>query len=142
MQTDGTSKSQGVELAAAYDVTDAPDRLGQPTPTPTRARPRATQRLRVPRHSLAVRLDGAFSERVSVGLDARYVTDLPDEPFAESAAFHSSYTVVNARVAYADQPRSAELYVRAENLFDAEVPDRRGLLDRRPVAYFGVSGSF
>jgi vitamin B12 transporter len=56
-------------------------------------------------------------------------------------AFHSSYTVVNARVAYAIG-EAAEVYVRAENLFDAEYQTVEGYSTAGRSAYFGVSGRF
>jgi vitamin B12 transporter len=140
VQTNGVARSRGLEVAAGYDLTDALTVSGSYTYTDART-PAGDQRLKVPRHSLAVRLDGSFGERLSVGLDALYAADLPDEPFTESAAFHSSYTVVNARVAYAIS-EAAEVYVRAENLFDAEYQTVEGYSTPGRSAYFGVSGRF
>ncbi len=139
VQTDGSSESQGVELAAAYDVTDALTLTGSYTYTDARD-PDGNQRLRVPRNSLAVRFDGGVTDRVSMGLGARHVSGLPDEP-VESAAFHSSYTVIDARVAYAVSA-AAEIYLRAENLFDAEYQTVEGYSTAGQSFYFGVSGRF
>ena len=85
--------------------------------------------------------DGVAHRRDRREVGVRYAADLPDEPFASSAAFEPSYTVVNARVAYA-VTEDAELYLRAENLTDAQYQTVEGYATADQSFYFGLTGRF
>lgn len=146
-QTDGTARSQGLEFAAdwtfaeafalrgAYTYTDAEQSDGAP-------------RDRIPRHDLSVTATGAW-KRLSYDLGANFVWDYVDdsatdfatgEPIA-TAGWADDFVVVNARVAYAltDQ---AEVYLRAENLFDERYQTARGYSTAERAFYAGVSARF
>ena len=56
-------------------------------------------------------------------------------------AFHSSYAVFDAKVGYAIS-EAAEIYVRAENLFDAQYQTAKGYGTAGRSVYFGVTGRF
>jgi vitamin B12 transporter len=140
IQTDGTADSRGLELSAAYDLTPRLTLGGAYTYTDARDA-FGDARLRIPRHDLFVQLAGDITERASFDIGVRYAADLPDEPFASSAAFEPSYTVVNARVAYA-VTEDAELYLRAENLTDAQYQTVEGYATADQSFYFGLTGRF
>lgn len=141
VQTDGTSESQGLELAAAWALTDALTLSGNYTYTDAR-QPDGSARNRVPRHAINLSLDGAATERLTLGLGLRYVADYVDATGpAETKGFESSYLVANARVAYAVTDQT-ELYVRAENLFDAQYQTARGYSTSDQAFFFGVTGRF
>jgi len=139
-QTDGTAESRGLELAGAWDFTDRLTLSGAYTYTDATL-PDGDRRLRIPRHALSVTLDGTVRERWSLGLAANLVADLPDEPDVESAGFAEDYVVVSARVGYA-LTEAADLYLRAENLFDAQYQTAEGFSTADRSVYFGVSGRF
>ncbi|WP_111428293.1 TonB-dependent receptor [Rhodobacteraceae bacterium DSL-40] len=141
VQSDGTAKSSGVELSAswalapslslsgAYTYTDATDADG-------------AHRDRIPRHALSLSLDGTAMERISYGLEARYSGDYTDSTGpAETANFHNDFLIVNARAGYAISD-AAELYVRVENLLDAEYQTVRGYGTSDQAVFLGVRGIF
>jgi vitamin B12 transporter len=139
-QTDGTAESRGLELGAGYEVSDRITLSGAYTYTDARDAA-GDARLRVPRHSLFARLAGELTQRARFDLGVQYVADLPDEPFTDSASFETSYTVVNARVAYA-VAENAEVYLRAENLTDARYQTVEGYSTAEVSFYFGLTGRF
>lgn len=147
VQTDGKTKSRGLELAAAwafsdlfalrggYTYTDAEQPDGQPVN-------------RIPRHDLSLTATGAY-KRVSYDLGADFVWDYTDDSAVnwmtgeviESKGWASDYVVVNARVAYAVTD-AAEVYVRAENLFDEQYQTARGYGTSDRAFYAGVAARF
>jgi vitamin B12 transporter len=140
-QTDGTSESKGVELAAAWALTDALTLTGGYTYTDAEL-PEGAPRNRVPRHDLTLRLDGAVTERLDLGLGAQYIADYVDDSIlVESEGFSEDFFLVNARLAYAVTDAAA-LYVRAENLLDAQYQTARGFTAPGQSFYFGITGTF
>ena len=99
VQSDGTADSAGVELAAGWALTDALTLTGGYTYTDAKQASGAP-RDRVPRHDLTVRLDGAVTERIDLGLGAQYVAGYVDNTGAPSNGFDEDFLLVNARVAY------------------------------------------
>ena len=140
VQSDGTADSTGVELAAGWALTDALTLTGGYTYTDAKQASGAP-RDRVPRHDLTVRLDGAVTDRIDLGLGAQYVADYVDNTGAPSNGFDEDFLLVNARVAYA-VAEAAELYVRAENLLDAQYQTARGFTAPGQAFFFGVAGRF
>jgi vitamin B12 transporter len=140
VQTDGTAESSGLELAGGWDLTDRLTLSGAYTYTDAKL-PDGSPRLRIPRHALDLALDGSATNRIDVGLAATYAADLPDEPFAESEAFAEDYFVMSARAGYV-LTEAADLYVRAENIFDKEYQTAEGFSTADRSVYFGVSGRF
>ncbi len=140
VQTNGTARSRGLELSASYAISPELTLSGAYTYTDARYA-NGDARLRIPRHDLAVALDGDVSERVSLGLGARYAGGLPDEPFVTSAGFASDYVVVNARIAYAltDQ---AQIYLRADNLLDTQYQTAEGFSTADRSFFLGLRGTF
>ncbi len=139
-QIPGTAKSRGVELSGSWALTEALTLTGAYTYTDARDA-NGDRRLRVPMHDLAVGIDGQATERVTVGLGLEYAAGLPDEPFTQSSAWRSDYTLVNARVAYA-VTEAAEIYLRAENLLDEQYQTVKGFSTADQSFYFGVRGTF
>lgn len=139
-QVSGTARSRGLELAAAWGLTDSLTLSGAYTYTDADDA-NGAQRLRVPRHDLSVTLDGDVAARTNLALSVRYAADLPDEPFVTSSAFESSYTVVDARIGYALTDH-AELYLRAENIFDAQYQTVEGYSTADRSFFAGIRGTF
>jgi vitamin B12 transporter len=140
-QTDGTARSQGLELAAAWALTDALTLSGAYTYTDARTADDA-RRNRIPRHALNLALDGAATDRVNLGLGVQYMGDYFDATGPQdTAGFASDFVVVNARVGYEITPQ-AELYLRAENLTDTEYQTARGFSTAEQSFYFGLRGVF
>ncbi|MBB5223908.1 vitamin B12 transporter [Amaricoccus macauensis] len=139
-QVPGTARSRGVELAGSYDLTDSVSLVGNYTYTHSRTAT-GSRRLRVPLHDVNVGVEATPVSRLTTGVEVQYVAGLPDEPFANSSAWRSDYTLVNARVAYA-LTDAAEVYVRAENLFDEQYQTVEGYSTAGSAVYFGVRGTF
>jgi vitamin B12 transporter len=140
VQSDGTADSSGVELAAGWALTDALTLTGGYTYTDAKQASGAP-RDRVPRHDLTVRVDGAVTDRIDLGLGAQYVADYVDNTGVPSNGFDEDFLLVNARVAYV-VAEAAELYVRAENLLDAQYQTARGFTAPGQAFFFGLAGRF
>jgi vitamin B12 transporter len=140
-QAEGTAESKGVELAAGWALTDRLTLSGGYTYTDAKL-PDDAPRNRVPRHDLTVRLDGALTGRIALGLGAQYIADYVDNSGPErSNAFDEDFWLVNARLAYA-VTETAEIYVRAENLFDQQYQTAKGFTAPGQSFYAGVAARF
>lgn len=139
-QVPGTARSRGVELSGSYDLTDDLSVTGSYTYTDAK-NASGGRRVRVPLHDLNLGLQATPIERLTAGVEVQYAAGLPDEPFGTSVAWRSDYTVVNARVAYA-LTEAAQVYLRAENLFDEEYQTVEGFSTAGSAVYFGVRGTF
>ncbi len=140
-QTNGTATSEGLELSGAYALTDGLTLSGAYTYTDARQAD-GSPRDRVPRHAFDLSLDGNATDRITLGLGARYVAGYVDDSIAfPSLGFDSDYWLFNARVAYA-VTENASLYVRAENLLDQQYQTARGYTATDRTFYFGVTGTF
>jgi vitamin B12 transporter len=140
-QTDGTSKSQGLELSAGWALTEALTLTGGYTYTDAKL-PSGARRDRIPRHVLNAALDGAVTERINLGLGLQYFGDYYDATGPQdTAGFARDFFVVNARVGY-EITEQAELYLRAENLTDAQYQTARGYSTSDQAVYFGIRGVF
>ena len=140
IQTDGTAESRGLELAAAWTLSDNLALSGAYTYTDSTL-PDGERRNRVPRNDLAISLDGSWAERVSYGVTARFVGGYFDESGVVSEGFAEDFVVVNARVGY-DLTEEAQIYIRTENLFDEQYQTARGYGTSDQAFYFGVAGTF
>lgn len=141
VQSDGNSDSSGLELAAAWDLSEAMTVSGAYTYTDAQTATGA-RRDRVPRHDLSLRLDGSLTDRVDFGLGAQYIGDYYDGTGPQdSEGFAEYYWLANARLAY-DVTEDAQVYVRAENLFDTQYQTVRGYSTAGQTFYFGVTGTF
>jgi vitamin B12 transporter len=140
-QTDGTSRSQGLELSAGWALTEALALTGGYTYTDAKL-PDGERRDRIPRHVLNAALDGAVTPRINVGLGVQYFGDYYDASGPQdTAGFARDFLVVNARVGY-EITEQAELYLRAENLTDAQYQTARGYSTSDQAFYFGIRGVF
>ncbi|WP_421701248.1 TonB-dependent receptor plug domain-containing protein [Aliiroseovarius sp.] len=135
-QTPGTGWAQGVELAAAFKLSDSLDMTASYTYTDSENAATGMRLARVPMHTAAVRLNAEVTDRLSTGLAVKHVAGLNDTtgPLAD-------YTVVDATVTY-DVSDSAELYLRAENLFDEEYQTVTGYGTPDRSFYFGARMQF
>jgi len=140
-QTNGTSESRGVELSAAWDLTETLTLSGAYTYTDAEM-PDGSQRNRVPRNELAAFLDGAVTDRVDVGVGVRAVNGYVDgSTDIESANFEEAFAVVDARAAW-NVTETAQVYLRVENLLDEQFQTARGYGTSDRAWFFGVTGRF
>jgi vitamin B12 transporter len=140
-QTAGTATSQGIELSAGWALTEALALTGGYTYTDAKL-PDGERRDRIPRHVLNLALDGAVTDKVNLGLGVQYFGDYYDASGPQdTAGFAEDFLVVNARVGYA-VTEQAEIYLRAENLSDAQYQTARGYSTSDQAFYFGVRGVF
>lgn len=140
-QTNGTSKTKGVELTAlfplglmaqiegAYTYTDAVD-------------PTGAQLARMPKHDLSLTLSGDLTDRVSGALTVTHKADwAPTAGGLFVTKPVEDFTVANARIGYEFAP-GIEGYARIENLFNTDyqvIPDYQTA--GRSV-YFGINADF
>lgn len=147
VQTDGKARSRGLELAAAWEFNDLLGLRAAYTYTDAE-RPDGAPRNRVPKHDLALTATGAY-KRLSYDLGADFVWDYVDNSAIDFATggvlqtrgWADDFVVVNARIAYA-VTETAEVYVRAENLFDERYQTARGYSTSDRAFYGGVTARF
>lgn len=147
IQTNGKTKSRGLELSAAWEFNELFALRGAYTYTDAEL-PDGQPVNRVPKHDLALTATGAY-KRVSYDLGADFVWDYVDNSaidwmtgeVIESKGWADDYVVVNARVAYAVTDNT-EVYVRAENLFDEQYQTSRGYGTSDRAFYAGVAARF
>ena len=109
----GTSKRQGLELAARVPLGERVALTGAYTHTDARRATGARLGL-VARHDLTVGLEASLGERTQASLSVKQVSGrLNDFAFAAMP----DYTVVNAGISH-DLGQGAEVWLRVENLFD------------------------
>ncbi|WP_136441153.1 TonB-dependent receptor plug domain-containing protein [Pacificoceanicola onchidii] len=137
-QISGTSKSQGIELAGEYDVsdrltvygnyayTDSEDANGNPLP-------------RTPKHDVTLGLTADITDALSMGLTVQHLADRPQDGFP--ARDMDDYTLVNASVSYDIAPQT-EMYLRVENLTDEDYQSVADYNTLGRTFFFGVRGSF
>jgi vitamin B12 transporter len=139
-QVDGTTSTQGLELAGRLPVSDRITLTGAFTYTDSRD-PDDDPRLRVPRYDLSVGVDARVTDRLRTALNVQRIADVPDDFGLTAVDPVKDYALVNASVSYVIND-STSAYLRIENLTDADyqvVPDYQSA-DR--AAYFGVVASF
>jgi vitamin B12 transporter len=142
VQSDGTSENRGLELAAewdpverltlglAYTYTDAEDPAGD-------------QRDRVPRHDLVLGAEWSATDRLTLAGTLQHVADVEGDTAVPDGTrdIFGDYTLVNARAGFA-LTETAELYVRAANLFDEEYQTARGFGTADRAFYAGLAARF
>lgn len=110
----GTSRRHGLELSGSLPLNERLGLRGSYTYTEARA-PDGSRLTRVPRHDLSLGLDADLAARWRGGLDLQHVAGRADE-FGDA---FQDYTVVNGRLRFAATD-NADIYLRIENLFDAD----------------------
>ncbi len=146
VQADGRSTSRGVEASALWTFSEALTLAASYTYTDAE-QPNGAPRDRIPENDLALRAAGAF-QRFSYEIGANFVWGFRDDSardfngnVIDSEGFADSWTVVNARLAYA-VTETAEVYVRAANLFDEQYQTARGYSAEDRAFFAGVAARF
>ena len=141
-QSDGTSITQGLEIAARYPVADRVALTGAFTYTDTRDAD-DDPLPNVARYDLALGATAEITDALSGSLTLRHLADLSEVSNAAFTAREApdDFTVVNAQTTYSFD-NGVEAYLRIENLFDADyevIPDYNA---PGRSAFFGVRASF
>jgi vitamin B12 transporter len=134
-QTPGLSWTQGVELEAAWQMSDRVAMSAAYTYTDSRAATGGRLN-RVPLHSAALRLDTEVTDRLRAGFTVKHVAGMND-----AGTPMPDYTTVDATFTYALSD-SAEVYLRVENLFDKEYQTARGYGTPDRTFFFGARAKF
>lgn len=134
-QVPGTSKTQGIELAAEAPMSDNISLFGSFTYTDAKGRFGA-KLLRVPTHDTVIGVNARIGARTNAQATIQHVSGLTD-----LAGAMPSYTVANATVTY-DISDNTQAYVRVENLFDEEYQVLNGYGTSDRAAFFGVRADF
>lgn len=135
LQTQGTSRIRGVEIAGETPLTDRLTLAGNFTFTDTEGAD-GQPLPRVPRQALNLRLDGDITDRSRFGLSLQHNAGLMDD-----AVEMPSYTVIGASVEY-DLTDQAIGYVRVENLLDEEYQVLQGYGTSDRAIYAGIRADF
>jgi vitamin B12 transporter len=139
-QVDGTAVSRGVELAGAWAATERLTLTAAYTYTEAELAD-GSRRARVPRHDAVIGVEARPVERLTLGANLRRVADVVDPTFAPGPELFGNFTRVDARAAYAVTD-TAEVYLRAENLFDEQYQTARGYGTADRSFFFGVAARF
>lgn len=140
---DGTSRREGVEVAAQYEVTDALSLRGAYTYLDAR-NPDDSPATRRPRHELGLTATlKTFGGRGWVSADLRHVADMTSEQYwgTYANARMPDFTVVNMAASY-DLTDSARLTGRITNFFDAEYQEAWGYTAPGRAAWIGIEQRF
>ena len=138
-QVPGTTTSRGIELSGQYAMSDATNFFGNYTYTD--AKTDGTRLTRTPRHDLVLGVDTQFSNRLSGGMDLRYVADVEPSVFAPADNKVGDYVLVGANLNY-DITDSTQAYLRIENLLDEDYETAGGFNTPGRSAYFGIRADF
>ncbi len=133
----GTSVRQGVELEGRWPVTAALTLTGAYTYTDA-TRPDGTRLGFVPRHDVTLAAEAKIGDRTRAEVSLQHAADRLND---FGTAPMPDYTVVNAQVTY-DLGDATELYLRAENLFDADYQLSEGYGTAGQSFYVGLRKSF
>lgn len=143
---DGTTKKQGVELAAvaspvdnltvelSYTYLDGETDSGAPL-------------ARRPEHSAAIDVAYTFYEdRASVGASLiyfgdNYQRDFGDSSFSSPFVKHDGYTTVDLKASYA-VAENIELFGSVKNVFNADYEEVRGFKSQPLTGYLGVKATW
>nr|WP_252733748.1 TonB-dependent receptor [Paracoccus marinaquae] len=134
-QTDGTSRSRGVEIAGTTPLTDRLTLSGNFTFTDTEGAD-GQPLPRVPRQALNLRLEGQITERADFSLTLQHLAGIVD-----AGEELPSFAVVGASAEY-DLSNEATAYLRIENLLDKEYQLIRGYGTSDRAVYAGIRADF
>jgi vitamin B12 transporter len=138
-QTPGTTVSQGVELAAGWNIGQAQVYAAY---TYTDARTEGARLVRVPRHDLVFGVDMPITERLDGAFEVRHVMDLLDVDTATNASMPlEDYTVANLTLGY-QVSDTTEAYIRVENLFGEDYQTTLGYNAPARSVFVGVRAEF
>jgi vitamin B12 transporter len=141
VQVPGTTRSKGVELAGAWDATEALTLTAAYTYTDAEQPGGVRQRL-VPRHDAVLGAIARPTDRLTLAANVQYVADVEDgTPVPGRLDVFGDYTVVSARAAFA-VTEAAELTLRVENLLDEQYQTVRGYGTSDRALYLGLAARF
>ncbi len=137
-QVSGTTKTQGMELSAQYDVTNNISAFGNYTYTHTETATGA--RLpRVPRHQMSLGVSGNIAEDWRFSIAGTGAADTAVSSFAPNPL--ENYFVANASIGY-EVSDDVEAYLRVDNLFDRQYQTSPGFGTSDRAVYVGLRSRF
>jgi vitamin B12 transporter len=123
IQTDGETRTRGVEMSLAYAPTSWLDFRGAYTYTKV-TQPDGTRQVRVPRHAIGLSASVKPAEKWTVSATTRIALDTVDFEGVGKAPL-DDYVLLDAKVSY--KPTDAtEIYLRGENLLNQKYEVSRG----------------
>ena len=131
----GETLRRGLELSGDIDVTDGTKLFANYTYIKTET-PDGDRLAKIPAHEVNLGFDAQVTERFSLGTSVKVVADVLDEKLNAL----DDYTLVNARMAY--EIGNGELYLRVENLFDAQYQTTAGYGTSDRAFYVGYRVDF
>lgn len=134
-QTTGSSRVQGVEIAAEAPLTDRLTLTGNFTYTDSEG-PDGRALDRVPRRMLNLRLDGEVTDRTNFGVTLQHMSG-----FNDGGAEMPTFTTVGALIEHQITDTTTG-YIRVENLLDEQYQVIRGYGTSDRAVYVGVRASF
>lgn len=138
-QVPGTANAKGIELSGEYVLMDGLTVFGAYTYTDaTMTHERAAL---TPKHDFVLSLNNAFTDRLAGYVNVRHVADVLPTQYAPPNNKVGDYTLVGAGASY-DVTKSAQLYLRIENLFDEDYETVGGFNQPGRSAYVGLRASF
>jgi len=143
-QVPGTTRTRGLEITGSHRLSAAWTVFGNYTWTDAWAEAAGlrTEAVRVPRHDLALGIEGQLSERLSARLALHHVADFSDTGiYPAPASKMPDYTVVNAALSYQVND-STQAWLRVENLFDEDYQMVRNYGQPGRQIFLGVSTRF
>lgn len=132
----GTSRRRGVELSGEVPVTDRLRLSGGYTYIDARD-PQGGRLPRVPRHDLGIGLDADLAQQLRGAINLQHVAGR----IPETAGPLEDYTLVNASLRFA-ATATADIYLRAENLFDRQYQHIPGYATPGRSFHVGVAARF
>ena len=136
-QVDGTSRSQGLELAVSAPLGDSVNLFGNYTYTDTEDA-NGDPFLRVAENEFLLGLSAMVTDRITADVSVNFVDDRLDGFPADTVG---DYTVVDASLSYAINDQTA-VYLRIENLTDEEYQTASGFGTSDRAFYVGLRASF
>lgn len=137
-QLPGTTVSQGVELAADWQI-GAARVFGNYTYTD--AATDGARLVRVPRHDLAAGVEFPVAAKLDGVVEVRHVRGLLDVDAGGASVAMDDFTVASLGLNYAVS-ESTEAYIRVENLFDEDYQTTLGYDAPGRGIFVGLSASF
>ena len=136
-QVDGTSRSQGLELAVSAPLGERVEVFGNYTYTDTEDA-NGDPFLRVAENEVLLGLSALVTDRITADIALNFVGDRRDGFPQETV---KDYTVIDASVSYALNDQSA-VYLRIENLTDEEYQTAAGFGTSDRAFFVGLRASF
>lgn len=143
-QLPGTTQTRGVELVGNHALSDDWALFGTYTYTDAYALKGSTKTpaARVPRHDLAMGVQGKVSERLAARVSLDRIIGYTDSGLWPAPASPlNNYTVVNASLGYQVNP-TTDAWLRVENLFDQDYQTVRNYGQPGRQVFVGLSTKF